>query len=87
MRWLAPPPIRTAYFSRARSPGVVLRVSRTIAPVPASASAQRRVSVATPERWHSRFSADRSAVSISRVGAVTRARSVPGVTRWPSSTR
>ena len=25
-RWLAPPPQRTAYFSRARSPGVVLRV-------------------------------------------------------------
>ena len=27
-RWLAPPPARTAAFSRARSPGVVLRVSR-----------------------------------------------------------
>ena len=30
MRWLAPPPQRTAYFSRARRPGVVLRVSRTM---------------------------------------------------------
>ena len=72
--------MRTAYFSSARRPGVVLRVSRTIAPVPARASAQRRVSVATPERWHSKLSADRSAVSSSRVGAVTRARSVPGTT-------
>src|SRR5215213_6168746 len=38
MRWLAPPPQRTAYFSRNRRPGVVLRVSRTTAPVPATAS-------------------------------------------------
>ena len=28
-RWFQPPPARTAAFSRARSPGVVLRVSRT----------------------------------------------------------
>ena len=28
-RWLCPPPARTAAFSRARRPGVVLRVSRT----------------------------------------------------------
>ena len=28
-RWLCPPPARTAAFSSARSPGVVLRVSRT----------------------------------------------------------
>src|SRR5659263_454784 len=28
IRWLTPPPQRTAYFSRARRPGVVLRVSR-----------------------------------------------------------
>ena len=27
-RWLVPPPIRTAYFSSSRQPGVVLRVSR-----------------------------------------------------------
>ena len=36
IRWLTPPPHRTAYFSSARSPGVVLRVSRTAAPVPCS---------------------------------------------------
>ena len=29
MRWLTPPPQRTAYFCRARRPGIVLRVSRT----------------------------------------------------------
>ena len=29
-RWLVPPPARTAYFSSARSVGVVLRVSRTV---------------------------------------------------------
>ena len=31
-RWLTPPPIRTAYFSSARSPGVVFRVHRTRVP-------------------------------------------------------
>ena len=50
MRWLTPPPMRTAYFSSARSPGIVLRVSRMNAVVPSTASTQRRVSVATPER-------------------------------------
>ena len=29
-RWLVTPPARAAYFSRARSAGVVLRVSRTV---------------------------------------------------------
>ena len=37
-RWLTPPPQRTAYFSSARKPGVVLRVSVITAPVPATAS-------------------------------------------------
>jgi hypothetical protein len=36
-RWLAPPPARTASFSRCRIPGVVLRVSITRAPVPSTA--------------------------------------------------
>ena len=40
IRWLRPPPHRTAYFSSWRSPGVVLRVSRTVQPVPDRASAQ-----------------------------------------------
>ena len=37
-RWLRPPPQATAYFSSARRPGVVLRVSRMAAPVPSIAS-------------------------------------------------
>ena len=57
MRWLTPPPQRTAYFCRARRPGIVLRVSRTRALVPPSASAHRAVSEATPLRWQSRLSA------------------------------
>lgn len=32
------PPARTAYFSKARSPGVVLRVSEIETPVPATSS-------------------------------------------------
>jgi hypothetical protein len=35
MRWFAPPPARTAYFSSFRQPGVVLRVSRIWPSVPA----------------------------------------------------
>ena len=49
-RWFAPPPQRTAYFWNALSPGVVLRVSQICAPVPATASAYSRVSVAMPLR-------------------------------------
>lgn len=71
MRWLTPPPHRTAYFSSARSPGVVLRVSRTFAFVPSSTSAQARVAVAIPESLQSRLSALRSPVSRSRVRVVT----------------
>ena len=68
IRWLTPPPQRTAYFSSARSPGRVLRVSRMLAPEPRMVSVQIRVRVATPDRWVSRFSAVRSAVSRSRTG-------------------
>ena len=50
-RWLAPPPARTAAFSRLRSPGVVLRVSQMRAgPPAAAASTNARVRVAMPER-------------------------------------
>ncbi|CAM5713868.1 hypothetical protein SBADM41S_03980 [Streptomyces badius] len=71
IRWLSPPPQRTAYFSRARRPAVVLRVSRTLALEPSSTSAQARVAVAMPERRQSRLSALRSRVSRSRVRVVT----------------
>ena len=62
-RWFLPPPARTAAFSSMRQPGVVLRVSRRrVRPPPAaSASAQRRVAVATPERRCRKLSAVRSA--------------------------
>lgn len=86
IRWLTPPPQRTAYFSMARRPGVVLRVSRTLAPVPSSTSAQARVAVAMPESRHSRLSAPRSPVSRSRVRVVTVSSFWPGATRSPSST-
>ena len=86
IRWLTPPPQRTAYFSRARSPGVVLRVSRTLAFVPSSASAQARVAVAMPERRHRMLSALRSPVSRSRVRVVTDSSFWPASTRSPSST-
>ncbi|GAA4302892.1 hypothetical protein GCM10023162_04810 [Klenkia terrae] len=48
MRLLEPPPQRTAYFSSGRSIGVVLRVSSTTAPVPATASTQARVALGDP---------------------------------------
>ena len=38
MRWLPPPPARTAYFCAWRRPGRVLRVSRMVVPVPRTAS-------------------------------------------------
>ena len=56
----SPPPARTAYFSSARSVGVVFRVSRMVMRPPA-ASTKRRVSVAMPDSRCSRFSAVRSA--------------------------
>jgi hypothetical protein len=83
-RWFIPPPHRTAYFSSSRSPGRVLRVSRMTAPVPSTASTQRRVAVATPERWQSRLSAVRSAVSRPRTGARTTSAGSPGTSREPS---
>ena len=49
-RWLLAPPAATAAFSSARSPGVVLRVSSTLAPVPCTSSAARAAIVATPDR-------------------------------------
>src|SRR5450756_3225357 len=45
-----PPPCTTARFSRARRPGVVLRVAAMRAVVPAVSATYRAVSVATPER-------------------------------------
>ena len=63
----------TAAFSSARSPGVVLRVSRMRTPVPSIAATKRAVSVATPDRWPSRLRAVRSPASRARAGPKTRA--------------
>ena len=83
-RWLTQPPQRTAYFSSARQPGVVLRVSTIRVPVPSTAAANFRDSVATPERRWIKFSAVRSAVSSAAVGPVMRRTTPPVFTRSPS---
>src|ERR1700722_9463724 len=84
LRWFLPPPTRTAYFSRARRPGVVLRVSRIAAPVPSTARTKRRVSVATPLSRCKRFNATRSPVKRARAEAVTRAGISFGLSSSPS---
>ena len=86
-RWLTPPPQRTAYFCSARRPGSVLRVSSTRVGDPSSASTQREVAVAMPERWHARLRAVRSATSIRWVSPSTRITTSPFSTRVPSGRR
>ena len=54
-------PTSTARFSSSRSSGVVLRVSRICARVPATASTKRRVMVATPDMRCRKLRATRSA--------------------------
>src|SRR6266446_3067627 len=83
-RWLKPPPQRTAYFSSARRPGVVLRVQQMRARVPATRRTNSCVAVATPERRPSRLSAVRSAPSMARAGPVTVISSVLAATLEPS---
>src|SRR5215472_14332256 len=65
-RWLKPPPQRTAYFSSARKPGVVLRVQMMRALVCAIRATKAAVAVAMPERWPRKLSATRSAPRIAR---------------------
>ena len=55
------------------------------APVPATASTQARVAVAIPDRWHTRFSAVRSAVSRPRTGARTASATSPAARTSPSA--
>src|ERR1051325_5151919 len=86
-RWLRPPPQATAYFSKRRQPGVVLRVSRILACVPRTLAANCAVSVATPERRWTKFSATRSALRIARAGPEIFIRPAPALIRWPSRTR
>ena len=68
-RWLVPPPQRTAYFSKARRPGVVLRVSQMRALVCLTLSTKAAVAVAMPERWQRKLSATRSAERMARAGS------------------
>ena len=86
MRWLRPPPAATAAFSSARSPGVVLRVSRMRAPVPATASTKRAVRVAIPERWPRKLSAVRSATSSAAAGPLASSTSAGTPSRHCPST-
>ena len=62
-RWLLAPPMRTAYFSSRRKPGVVLRVSVMRRLVPWAAAVKARARVATPESRCRKLSAVRSAAS------------------------
>jgi len=48
--WLRAPPTHDAYFDRARKPGIVLRVSISVAPVPSTSRAYSAVRVAIPVR-------------------------------------
>ena len=59
---------RTAYFWAVRRPGSVLRVSRMVQPVPATASTKSRVCDAVPESSCRKLSAVRSPVSTARAG-------------------
>jgi len=81
---LKPPPQRTAYFSSARSPGVVLRVQQMRVCVPATRRTNSCVAVATPERRPSRLSATRSAESTARAGPSTVISAVLAAARMPS---
>ncbi len=86
IRWFSPAAARTAYFSSARSPGRVLRVSRITAPVPATASAQVLVAVAIPDRWVRKLSMVRSAPSAATASPATRSTASPGRDPAPSAT-
>ena len=87
-RWLKQPPQRTAYFSSARQPGVVLRVStiRTPVPVACAASAKRREMLAIPDRRCRKFKAVRSAINNEIVGPSATRMVLPSLTRSPSLT-
>src|SRR5436190_869343 len=84
--WFDAPPAATAAFSSARRPGVVLRVSRTPAPVPCTSRTARAASVATPERCPRKFSAVRSAVRSAAAAARTDSTEPPRSRHSPSCT-
>ena len=84
MRWLWPPPQRTAYFCARRRPGMVLRVSSTRTAVPATAATWRAVVVAVAESSCRKLSAERSAVTSGRAWPDKLQINVPGATWSPS---
>ena len=85
-RWFDPPPARTAYFSSARSPGVVLRVSVMRSLAPSVAATYAWVTVAIPDRCCRKFSAVRSPASSAAAGPRIVATTSPGCTGSPSAT-
>src|SRR5690606_26856924 len=86
MRWLRPPPARTAYFCARRRPGKVLRVSRMAAPVPSIWATQAAVAVAVADRVCRKLSAQRSALTSDRASPCRRHSGWSATTACPSST-
>ncbi len=84
MRWLCPPPIRTAYFCAWRSPGRVLRVSMIFTSMSATVSTYCRVRVAVADKVCRKFSAPRSAVNKARALPRISHNTWPGFMRSPS---
>ena len=86
IRWFVPPPVRTAYFASTRMPGMVLRVSRTTSPVPATrstyASRERRDAAQVLQEVQRRV-ARRRAASARRPSTV--ATTSPGLASAPSA--
>ena len=84
MRWLEPPPTRTAYFCKVRKPGTVLRVSRTLVLPAFKASWKVWATVATPESCWIKFKSVRSPVKSSWVVPSISAIRSPFFTTSPS---
>src|SRR5687767_9226589 len=87
MRWLRPPPQRTAYFCARRRPGIVLRVSRIVARVPATARTYAAVVVAVEESVCRKLSALRSPETSARALPSSVQSVAPASTASPSPTR
>ncbi len=86
-RWFDPPPQRTAYFSSARSPGVVLRVQMIRARESLTSRTKVRVRVAIPHRRASRLIAVRSALSNDLARPWTSSSTSPASASSQSATR
>src|ERR1035441_5855055 len=85
-RWLMPPPQQTAYLSRARRPGMVLRVSRILVldVVAATARTYSLVRVAMPDMRCIRLRMTRSVERMLAALARMTAMAWPFLTRTPS---